>query len=147
MREGDSGIYVGLNGSLGYSPCMLSKLRLSSHYRDPYVLAILRESGAPAGTVRDPWFTGYEHIPRWLHLERSGVELRCSPSRIELVAPTRASHAAAFADVRARHGVQVDRALHVLEVPQVSHGGRDVDTRDRVELGAAMVRDLVAAGC
>lgn len=123
MREGDSGIYVGLNGSLGYSLCMLFKLRLSSHYRDPYVLAILRASGAPAGSVRDPWFTGYEHLPRWLHLERSGVELRCSPSRIELSAPTREGHAAAFAEVCARHGVKVDGALHVLEVPQVSHEG------------------------
>jgi hypothetical protein len=45
--------------------------------------------------------------------------------------------------VCADHGVGDD---HLLMVPQVDvHGGR-LDTEDRVQLGAALVRDLVGAG-
>jgi len=144
MREGESGLYVGLNGALGYSLCMLRKQQLNSYYRDPYLLAILRRSGAPGDAVVDPWFMGYEHQPRWLQLARSGVRLRCAEAAFELRPPTQTGHADGFARVCAAHGVGADGAL---KVPQVARDGRGVDTRDRVELAAALLRDLVAAGC
>ncbi len=144
MREGESGLYVGLNGALGYSLCMLRKQQLNSYYRDPYLLAIVRRSGAPGEAVVDPWFMGYEHQLRWLQLARSGVRLRCAEAAFELRPPTQAGHADGFARVCAAHGVGADGAL---KVPQVARDGRGVDTRDRVELAAALLRDLVAAGC
>ena len=146
MREGTSGIYVGLNGRFGYSLCMLDKVRLSSNYRDPYLSAIMQQSGAPASAVRDPWpwFTGYENVPRWMRLARSGGALRCVESGIALQPSKTPAHTDSFAEVCARHGVGVDG---VMKVPQITRDGRNVDTRDRVELGAALLRDLIAAGC
>lgn len=57
MREGGTGIYYGTAGVLGYSLCMLRRTQLNSWYRDPFLLAVLRESGVDEA-VRDPWFTG-----------------------------------------------------------------------------------------
>jgi hypothetical protein len=51
--------------------------------------------------------------------------------------------AEAFSQVCADHGVGADQ---VLLVPQVERDGRKLDTRDRVQLGAALLRDLVKAG-
>ena len=50
MREGDSGIYVGSDGAMGFGLCMLDKERLSSNYRDPYLFAIFKHSGAGPGS-------------------------------------------------------------------------------------------------
>ncbi len=140
MREGTSGIYVGS----GYSLCMLFGTRVSGYYRDPYLLAMLRKSGAPAGTVDDPWFTGYETAHRWMRLTRSGTELRCSGNGIALRPPVDATQRAAFDDVCTKHHVGADL---VMLVPRVDRAGRAVDTCDRVALGAALLRNLVAAGC
>jgi len=137
MREGRSGIYAGL----GYSVCMLDKTQMNSWYRDPYLAAIQRESGV-VGTT-DQWFTGYETEPRWLRLKASGTEFRCVPEGLQLRPPAAEEHADAFARVCADHGIGDD---HLLMVPQVDvHGGR-LDTEDRVQLGAALVRALVGAG-
>ena len=142
MREGHSGIYVGLNGMLGYSVCMLNKTQMNSWYRDPYLFAIHRESGA-GDTVEDPWFTGYETEPRWMRMKKSGTELQCVKEGLVLRPPPTPAHAGAFLQVCADHGVGAD---HVLLVPQVERDGRKLDTRDRVQLGAALLRDLVKAG-
>lgn len=142
MREGRSGIYVGANGALGYSVCMLNKSQMNSYYRDPYLFAIHRESGVGAA-IEDPWFTGYETQPRWMRLKKSGIEMQCVKEGLVLRAPTAASHAEAFSRVCQAHGVGDD---HVLLMPQVERDGRQLDTRDRVQLGAALLRSLVQAG-
>jgi hypothetical protein len=142
MREGKSGIYVGSNGALGYSVCMLNKRQMNSWYRDPYLLAIRRESGV-GEAVQDPWFTGYETQPRWMRLERSGIELRCMENGIALRPPSGEEHAAAFAAVCQKHSVGEG---HVLVVPQETRGGRPVDAEDRVQMGASLLRDLVEVG-
>jgi hypothetical protein len=142
MREGQSGIYVGSNGTLGYSICMLDKSQMNSWYRDPYLLAIQRESGV-GGAVDDPWFTGYETQPRWMRLVKSGTEIRCVKEGLSLRPPRADAHAEAFARVCEAHGIGNDR---MLLVPQVKRNGQSLDTRDRVQLGAALLRDLVKAG-
>ena len=142
MREGRSGIYAGWNGTLGYSVCMLNGQRVSGYYRDPYLLAIHRDSGL-GGAVQDPWFIGYESNPRWMHLVKSGAQMRCVEAGIALKAPLASQHTVTFSQVCAEHHVGSDL---VLRVPKVEHGGKPVDAMDRVQLGAALLRDLVAGG-
>jgi hypothetical protein len=142
MREGRSGIYVGLNGALDYSVCMLEKIRMNGWYRDPYLLAIYRESGVEAD-VEDPWFMGFETEPRWMRLKRSGTEMQCVENGLVLRPPPTTGHSDSFVRVCKTHGVGDD---HVLHVPQVEHHGRRLDTRDRVQLGGALLRDLVNEG-
>ena len=152
MREGRSGIYTGANGALGYSVCMLDKETMSSYYRDPYLSAIRQESGvedtAVQGSVGQhwpggPWFTGYETEPRWMRLKASGTEVQCVQDGLLLRPPGTAPHAEAFSRVCAAHGIGPDR---LLKIPQVAADGGRLDAKDRVQLGAALVRDLVNAG-
>jgi hypothetical protein len=144
MREGRSGIYVGSNGVLGYSVCMLDKTQMNSWYRDPYLFAIYRESGKD-DAVEDsfPWFTGYETEPRFLCLKKSGTGLQCMQDRLVLRPPSTPADAEAFSQVCVKHGVGSD---HQLSVPQVERDGCKLDACDRVQLGAALLRDLVEAG-
>ncbi|OBQ83003.1 DUF262 domain-containing protein [Mesorhizobium sp. WSM3873] len=142
MRESRSGIYVGSNGLLGYSVCMLNKTQLNSWYRDPYLYAIYRVSGVE-NSIEDPWFTGHETESRWMRLNKSGTELGCVAEGLVLRPPPLTSHVEAFSRICAQHGVGADR---VLLVPQVECEGLNLDSCDRVELGAALLRDLVEAG-
>jgi hypothetical protein len=152
MRAGCSGIYASATASPGYSMCMLDKKAMSSYYRDPYLSAIRQQSGVPEAAVHGavaqhwaggPWFTGYETEARWMRLVASGVEMQCVQDGLQLRAPASDEHAEAFADVCEAHGVGLDL---LLSVPQVAVGGYQLDTNDRVQLGAALLRDLVAAG-
>ena len=146
MREGRSGIYFGRDGELQYSICMLLATTINSNYRDPYLLAVARESGVRVGDgdvdVVDPFFTGYEWNPRWMLLARSETGIRCVDNGFQLRGPTGGSEAV-FERVCRELGVNAD---HILEVPQVERNGRLVDSEDRVQIGAKLVRDLVAAG-
>jgi hypothetical protein len=139
MREGDSGRYVGLVGKMGYSVCMLDKTVMRSYYRDPYLLAILRESGVGAA-VDDPWFYGYESEARRMRLKKSGVEMQCIDKGLQLTPPEDAAQRAIFDQICAVPGTGND-GLYTM--PQNASG---IDTADRVELGANLLRDLVNAG-
>ncbi len=147
MREGLSGIYVGTNGPLGYGICMLDRSQMNSWYRDPYLSAINRESGVVDAVEQrwpdGPWFMGYETQPRWLRLIRSGTEFRCVDDGLLLRPPSSGAHAGVLARVCAAHEVQADG---LLKVSQIEVDGRKFDTVDRVQLGAALLRDLVKAG-
>ncbi|MFY0572889.1 DUF262 domain-containing protein [Archangium lansingense] len=152
MRAGRSGIYARPTGVLGYSVCMLDKKAVSSYYRDPYLSAIRQQSGiaetAVEGAVAQhrgggPWFTGYETEARWMRLRASGAGMQCVQDGLQLRAPETPTHAEAFSRVCETHGLGPDLRL---KVPQVAIGGRQLDTKDRVELGAALLRDLVNAG-
>jgi hypothetical protein len=152
MREGRSGIYAGVNGSLGYSVCMLDKEAMTSYYRDPYLSAIRLESGVADSAVQGavghhwpggPWFTGYETEPRWMRLKASGAEIQCVDEGLLLRSPAAAPHAEAFSRVCEAHGIGPDL---LLKIPQVGAGGRQLDTKDRIQLGAALLRDLANAG-
>jgi hypothetical protein len=152
MREGRSGIYVCPNGTLGYDVCMLDKDAMISFYRDPFLYAVTRESGVPAGEVQGsvghhwpdgPWFTGYETQPRWMRLTALDVEIRCVADGFMLRPPGDSAKADAYHRVCVAHGIGAD---HHLRVPQVVRGDERFDATDRVQLGAALVRDLVSAG-
>lgn len=152
MRAGRSGIYVSPTGAPGFSVCMLDKKVMSSHYRDPYLSAIRQESGvvefAVEGAVSQhrgdgPWFTGYETEARWMRLCASGAGMQCVVDGLLLRAPQDPAHAELFWRVCEAHGVDADLRL---KVSQVTVTGRQLDSKDRVQLGAALLRDLVAAG-
>jgi hypothetical protein len=148
MREGDTGLYYGehlaAGGEWGYSMCMLrtSSLTGSALYRDPFLLALTRESGV-ADAVHEPWFSGYETEPRWLRLKVSGAGIRCVNEGYELDAPTDPNLAARFAAVSTEHGAI---GTGLLPMTQHDHDGQLVDSEDRIVKGAALLRDLLAAG-
>jgi len=153
MRAGRSGIYAGATGALGYSVCMLDKQAMSSYYRDPFLSAVLGQSQVPEGAVQGavgedwsggPWFTGYETEARWMRLKASGIEIRCIDEGFLIRARSLpASSAEAFAHVCDEHRIGPDL---LLSVPKVTVGGVDLDEQDRVQQGAALLRDLIAAG-
>jgi hypothetical protein len=140
MRDGASGVYVDPFRH-GYDLCMLRGSKLSGYYRDPYLLASWRLSGVDAARAPDRWFRGYEE--RWLPLAISGASLRFVGKGIELHAPPASAHRALFDEVCATHGVGPDL---LLTVSQVDRGGALIDTRDRVALGAALIRALIDGG-
>ena len=140
MREGASGRYVGILGKPGgYGVCMLEKTRMSSYYRDPYLLAILRRSGV-GEAVEDPWFSGYETVPRRMVLKKSGIQIQCVDQGWQITAqPTDPAQKRAFDQVCSKHDIG-ESGLCI--VPQ----NDSVDTEDRVVLGANVLRDLVGLG-
>lgn len=138
MREGASGIYAVAARKLGYDVCMLDRRQMNSNYRDPYLYAMRRVAGVGA-EVDDKKFTGFEHFERWMQLPRSGAAVRCVAKGIAVHRPTVEGKDAAFDGACASLGV-VD---NLLAVPQEG----DIDARDRVVLGAALLNALVAAGC
>jgi hypothetical protein len=153
MRTGRSGIYACAGGTLGYRICMLDKQAMSSYYRDPFLSAILHESGVPGSAVEGmvgqnwsdgPWFSGYESWPRWMRLKASGVEFQCIDAGIQLRTPSPDfERGTAFARICADHGIGAD---FLLAIPQVAVDDNRIDAEDRVRLSAALLRDLVAAG-
>ena len=74
---------------------------------------------------------------------KSGTDMQVVPDGILLRAPAAAQHAEAFSRVCEANAIGADLCL---KLPQVTVGGRQLDTKDRVQLGAALLRDLVSAG-
>ena len=150
MRDDGSSIYFAEltdgaeRASMGYSLCKLRAgiSSINSRYRDPYLLAIWRELDDP-GVVEDKWFTGYESEPRRLPLTRSGAAIRCVPAGFELTAPE-GDFAERFAAACTAIGVEADGLVKTLQAE--GDDGRLVDTVDRIQAGADIVRSLVAAG-
>ncbi|HTE43158.1 MAG TPA: DUF262 domain-containing protein [Steroidobacteraceae bacterium] len=151
MRAGFSGIYAYAGGALSYGVCMLDKKVMSSHYRDPYLSAIRLQSGVSDAAVHGsvwqqspngPWFTGYETEARWMRFAKSGAEVQCVQDGL-LLRPPAAPYSDAFSRICEKHGIGPD--FH-LTIPQVTVEGYPLDTKDRVQLGAALVRDLVNSG-
>jgi hypothetical protein len=146
MRGGDTGIYYGVDGKLGYSMCMLRTTRLNGRYRDPVLLEVWRSSGADE-RVEDPWFTGYETSPRWLRLVQSGIGMRSVSDGFAFKGPEDEALPPGFIDICSRHeAVDIADQGIVLKIRQHDHGYGLVDSADRVVVGAAFLRDLVNAG-
>lgn len=137
MREGASGHYV-ISPS-GYSICMLKRTVMRSYYRDPYLLAIFRESVlGPAEW--DPWFYGYETEPRQMLLHRSNLHIQCVDEGWQISeVPTDPEQKARFEEVCTLHGLGPD---HLYCMPQKD----GCDIIDRVVMGAQLLRDLIKAG-
>lgn len=142
MRSGKSGIYCGFSQKSGFEMCMLDKRQMNSYYRDPYLSALLKESGV-AASVEDPMFTGYEWEERWMELVASGTKIRCVDKGWALAPPKAAEARERFSGVVDRYPM-ADSS--VLRVPQTKVDGVTVDTEDRVKLGASFLKALVEAG-
>lgn len=141
MREGTSGIYVTEGGELGYAVCALKRTQLNSYYRDPYLLAVLRQSGVDAHQVNDPWFTGYQDRPRWLTLKHDEIRLRCLQNGLVLDV---AQDLLDIGDLPSGD-IELSRTDYgyFWRAPQEEVAGRLVDTVDRVDVGARLLRRLV----
>ena len=144
MREGASGRYVGIDGRLGYSVCMLDKQQMNSYYRDPYLHAVRSQSGVQAAVV-DKDFTGYESVPRWMPLRKSDIAIRSVVEGFHVQLPNSMA-VGVVDDVLIAHGATQTGALWLLAIPQVATPDGPIDTVDRVHHGAALVRALVDAG-
>lgn len=143
MREGTSGIYVTESGEMGYAVCALRRTQLNSNYRDPYLLAILRRSGVDAHQVNDPWFFGYQDKPRWLTVKHAEVGMRCVEQGLVLqVAPELRD--AVGESCAEEFGLQPNDDGYVWLAPQQQIDGRPVDTVDRVDVGARLLRRVVS---
>jgi hypothetical protein len=153
MRLGASGIYATSAGPPGFSMCMLEGSALNGYYRDPFLLAIARESRAQSSVVGNiphrpdgPWFTGAAWTPRWMRLMASGVGVRCVSTGFVVQPPREVEDQASFDDVCALHRLVETEDEYLLNVPHELEDGSRFDTADRVRLGAGLVADLVGAG-
>jgi hypothetical protein len=148
MREGATGVYYGeylqQTGQWRHSMCMLRTPDLSGsgRYRDPYLWAMYRASGLSSG-VETLWFSGYEYQPRWLVLSASGAGIRVIPDGFELAPPVDDAASRLFRDICTQHGATSDTHR---PVAQIELEGELVDTEDRVAIGAALLKALVAVG-
>lgn len=147
MRSGESGIYASSTEKMGFDLCMLNRTQLNSYYRDPYLLAVIKESGvSETEDIEEAWFYGWDHYhaaDRWIKLRASGEGLlRCCQSGFQLRAPQDPAALAIFNAVCRRHEVSADL---VLAVPQAAGDEGVADREDRVMKGARLLRDLVAA--
>jgi hypothetical protein len=147
MREGTSGIYASVGGAMGYRVCMLNKTQMNGKYRDPYLTALVREAGA-SGDVIDgeegPFFIGgYVEETRSMFLRKSGTGLRCAVDGFVLKPPSHSEFLERFHEIRANSGLDEQLKLVIL---QEWRDNRHVDTEDRIQAGARLLLDLVAAG-
>lgn len=146
MRGAPGGFYV--FGKSRYRACMLKGERVATFW-DPYLLALVEEAGyakAPEHFLASSWpreFYGIqdETGPRPLRLAGCGVTIECVEKGWQLGEfPTEPSIKAFFDQICVKHGV----ASGLL--PTVSSNGDGLDSVDRIELGANLLKDLVALG-
>jgi hypothetical protein len=129
--------------------CMMNKTQLNGYYQDPYLSAVARAAAVGpkvlGGTAGGPWFIGgyVEDTDRWLFLTDSRSALRTVPNGWALRAPANPDFVKAFRGVCEAFEIGDDMRL---VIPQVLSNGRYVDTTDRVEVGVALLKALVAAG-
>jgi hypothetical protein len=142
MRSGKSGIYFTVGGKMGFQLCMLDKTQLNSWYRDPFLLAV-RGATDMKEAVEDPRFMGYETAARWIGLRSSNTRVRCVQQGFQLMPPPGAADQEAFDTVCEALGIWKD---HLLRIPQIQRDGQPFDTEDRVERGAKLLTQLIAAG-
>lgn len=142
MREGNTGIYYGADGSLGYEMTMLRKKVQRSYYRDPYLYAMWSEARRP-DEVTDPWFYGYSTTPRWMELVRSKVGLRSVAAGIA-IRPSETTDAGTLSVICNEVGAASTDDGWLLAIPQSATGG--IDTIDRVQVGADLLARMIEAG-
>ena len=125
--------------------CMLRTKILSGFYRDPVLLGVWESSGVD-DRVDDPWFRGHANEARWMLLRESRVGIRSVSQGFAIKPPEHDGFAAAFGAVcDARDDVHATDDGFLLQIPQADRNGLLVDTVDRVVVGAAFVKELVAA--
>ena len=138
-----TGNYVIAN--TGYALCIpkTDSCDSRSDHHDAYLLALVQEAGIATQYIdHKNWprcFPGHVTEERHLKLRRSGLQIRCLDSGWGLTnLPSQTDQRQAFEQIAGKYRIQ--NGLHA--VPQVN----SVDTEDRIAIGAALLRDLVAAG-
>ena len=137
-----AGTYV-VSPDPGYSLCMLytDSCDNRSYHHDAYLLALA--TLAQVTPANDRWprsFYGYEDKARYLELLGSRIKIRCVDAGWEFSnIPEDAVQQQAFNGVVQSHP-RYQNLLYA--IPQ--HNG--IDTEDRIELGAQLLRDLIAVG-
>jgi hypothetical protein len=126
---------------------MLEKTQMNGRYRDRYHAALARQTGAGPGFLEGgtaPVFAG-GHVDyiRWMDFPRSGAAVRCTSDGWVLRRPEREEFLERFDNVCAEFGVNEQLKL---TVPQQVRHGWYVDTSDRVQAGARLLRALAAVG-
>ena len=114
-----------------------------SNHHDAYLLALAQVAAlAPQHIANPSWprcFPGSEANERHLALQRSGLKIRCIDQGWALSKlPTDPAQRSALDIIAQRHNLQGE----LCAVPQA----QGIDTEDRIGIGAALLRDLVAAG-
>lgn len=137
MRQGASGRYM-ISRS-GYQACMLEKTVMRSYYRDPYLYAVARESRLNNEIDGYYWFIGYEDEPRRMRLVKSGVQVECVDEGFKLTVPSNPDCAELFEKYRTKTSLADDL---LCRVPQRNN----IDSSDRVGLGAKLLVELAASG-
>lgn len=139
-----AGNYVIADGP-GYAICIPKSDSCNgrSFHHDAYLLALVQEAGiAPEHIDNEGWprcFPGDQTEERHLKLRRSGLQIRCMEGGWGLSnLPTQADQRRAFDQVAIKHLA----SNGFCAIPQAN----GVDTEDRIVIGAALLRDLVASG-
>lgn len=143
MREGESGLFVTENGSLGFEMCALRKTQLNSRYRDPYLQAIYERCGVKESLV-PPVFSGYQYHPRWLRIRGAEVAVRCRDHGFDIRCEgMEHTILAALDGIAGKASVTGDGGV-TWWAPQHEDTAVATDTVDRVQVGCEIVRRLVA---
>jgi len=140
MRTGDSGIYHGVDGELGFELCMLKKTQLNSLYRDAVLLQLYRAIGSDEGLMENPWFSGWTTEPRHLRLRRSGATVQNVSTGLAFLPGSRTTSALSQAlghDHSAADG-------GAILVSTSTDGVRD--DADRIQVGVTLLRRLFEEG-
>ena len=142
MRSGNSGNHV---IGPGYAMCMLKvdSCDQRSYHCDSYLLALTGSAGLTSDQVGNdkwPWcFSGDGTETRDLILAKSGIRIRCVNAGWMLSElPADPDQRNAFNRVANQHRLHGD----LCAVPQVN----GIDSDDRITIGAALLRDLIAVG-
>lgn len=114
-----------------------------SYHYDAYLLALVHEAGIKIEHIgNENWprcFPGDESQKRHLRLRRSGLQICCIENGWELSEfPTQDGQLEKFNQLVDKHRV----VNGICSIEQAD----DVDTRDRIEIGSSLLRDLVEEG-
>lgn len=142
MRGGNSGLYYSHTESMGFDLCMLKKDVLRSYYDDPYITAIVEESGINKEDVTY-WFGYREHLEqdaRWLRKGKDHI-LRVDSVGWLVSSPSDPAQQTAFAKVRRAHNLTRRNGEWFLDVPQGKT--KKGDAVDRIDLGYKLMVALL----
>lgn len=141
MLCGESGLYVGSNGAMGFDLCMLDKTTLNGWYRDPYLYALANLAGVDMREeISGLWFKGHMYEGRWLKVEAHGAKIRSVPEGWQIQPPEETGYEAAFIRFCGAFDVEAEG---LVGITQVMYQGALCDTQDRIQLGSRLLRALV----
>lgn len=141
MRTGKSGLFRSRpEGQLGYTIWMLDQPNMRGNFCDPFLKAVLELS-----EVVQAASLGYYELT----LKVSELQVSTSAIGFVITEPILDVHRSIFEGIRLQRTDLIDGERPgevILRIPQVERDGSPLDTADRVQLGAALLKGLAAAG-